>query len=205
MRNFFTPIRVGLCQHARLGRTTIPRERRFDRSQGVTLCKGQGSPGNPRVCKTGPSRSDCINRLASHQPSRRQLETYYESLYPDRANGQNHRAANIRSKLFELFENGIGQDMPAIRHTRPGRLQRRDRIRRSSPTPNCWSKPTSIDEAAVSNPPGLARVRDSSRRLGRSRSKWPVDPIVIICRFLAVEEIVRVSEKLPCKGPLINR
>ena len=58
-----------------------------------------------------------INHLARHYPSHRQLQAFFESLYPDRENQSNSRAKNIRRELFRLFEDGIGQDIPEIRHS----------------------------------------------------------------------------------------
>ena len=58
-----------------------------------------------------------IEVLASHQPSRQQLDAYFKALYPDNEDTGNRRAQNVRSGLFRLFEHGVGQDMPAIRHT----------------------------------------------------------------------------------------
>ena len=101
-----------------------------------------------------------INRLASHQPSRRQLETYYESLYPDRANGQNNRAANIRSKLVRpLRERNRPGHAGNPKHDLGG-LQRRDRVRRSSPI-HTWS-----DRLRPAKPPTrirLVRLRFSAQ------------------------------------------
>jgi phage/plasmid-like protein (TIGR03299 family) len=118
LRVFFTPIRV-VCAN------TLGTAERRSRGSGVSIVHKGDLAAKVREAQEilGLAKrfyddlGERINRLASHRPSRRQLETYYESLYPDRANGQNNRAANIRSRLFELFEHGIGQDMPAIRQT----------------------------------------------------------------------------------------
>ena len=58
-----------------------------------------------------------IDRLASHYPSRQQLEEYFTSLYPDAPNAKNRRAENVRSELFRLFEDGRGQNIPEVRMT----------------------------------------------------------------------------------------
>jgi phage/plasmid-like protein (TIGR03299 family) len=118
LRVFFTPIRV-VCAN------TLGMAERRSRASGVSIVHKGDLAAKVREAQEilGFAKrfyddlGERINRLASHQPCRRQLETYYESLYPDRANGQNRRAGNIRSKLFDLFENGIGQDMPAIRNS----------------------------------------------------------------------------------------
>ena len=58
-----------------------------------------------------------INRLASHYPSQRQLEEYFKLVYPDAPDGESTRTMNIRREFLRLFEEGIGHDMPEIRHT----------------------------------------------------------------------------------------
>ena len=201
MRVFFTPIRV-VCAN------TLGMAERRSHGSGVSIVHKGDLAAKVREAQEilGFAKrfyddlGERINRLASHQPSRRQLETYYELLYPDRANGKNHRAANIRSKLFELFENGIGQDMPAIRHTSWAAFNavtefvdhhrstrgRTDFDRRRPP-----SRIRLVWLGFATQVEGLdARARNG--RLIRSS---------FIGRFLAVAEIVRVSEKLPCKGP----
>lgn len=61
-----------------------------------------------------------INRLAKHKPGARQLESYFKAMYPDPADpaSQPRAAANAkdrREKLFNLFEHGMGNDMPGIK------------------------------------------------------------------------------------------
>ena len=58
-----------------------------------------------------------INRLAFHYPSRRQLDVYFETLYPDSEDVKNRRAQNVRHELFRLFENGMGQDIAETKLT----------------------------------------------------------------------------------------
>ncbi len=58
-----------------------------------------------------------INRLAHHYPSQRQLEEYFLLVYPDNPEGESSRTKNVRQEMLRLFEEGIGHDMPAIRHT----------------------------------------------------------------------------------------
>ncbi len=57
------------------------------------------------------------NLLASHYPSREQIDTYFKTLYPDPPTGNKKRSQNIRNRLVHLFESGIGQDIPQVRHT----------------------------------------------------------------------------------------
>ena len=58
-----------------------------------------------------------INRLAHHYPSARQLEEYFRQVYPDSSDGESARTKNVRQEMMRLFEQGIGHDMPEIRHT----------------------------------------------------------------------------------------
>lgn len=58
-----------------------------------------------------------INRLAWHYPSLRQLEEYFRQVYPDSPEGESARTKNVRQEMLRLFEEGIGHDMPDIRHT----------------------------------------------------------------------------------------
>ena len=118
LRVFFTPIRV-VCAN------TLGIAERRSQGQGVSIIhKGD------LATKVGEAQEilgfanrfyddlgERINRLASHYPSGRQLDVYFKSLYPDHEEGQNRRSENIRSKLLQLFENGVGQDIPQIRHT----------------------------------------------------------------------------------------
>jgi hypothetical protein len=60
---------------------------------------------------------DQINVLANHYPTSAQLTRYFETLYPDPAEGSNSRARNAREQLFRLFERGRGNDVPGVRHT----------------------------------------------------------------------------------------
>jgi phage/plasmid-like protein (TIGR03299 family) len=58
-----------------------------------------------------------IDLLAGHYPSASQLESYFRSLYPDPEQGSNSRARHAREALYTLFERGMGNDIPQIRHT----------------------------------------------------------------------------------------
>lgn len=60
---------------------------------------------------------DQINLLASHYPSQEQLEGFFKNVFPDPPEGESTRAKNVRREMFRLFEDGIGHDMPEIRHT----------------------------------------------------------------------------------------
>lgn len=58
-----------------------------------------------------------IDRLAMHTPTQAQLAGYFKVLFPDFEERRATRAENVRSRLTELFESGLGQDIPQIRHT----------------------------------------------------------------------------------------
>lgn len=58
-----------------------------------------------------------IDKLAHHYPSLQQLDGYFKDVYPDTPDGESTRTRNVRQELLRLFEQGIGHDMPAIRHT----------------------------------------------------------------------------------------
>jgi len=118
LRVYFTPIRV-VCAN------TLGMAERQGRGQGVSIIhKGD------LASKVGEAQEVLgfakrfyddleakINHLAGHYPSHRQLQTFFESLYPDRENQSNSRAKNIRGELLRLFEDGVGQDIPEIRHS----------------------------------------------------------------------------------------
>jgi hypothetical protein len=58
-----------------------------------------------------------IDFLANNYPTAEQLKNFFASLYPDPIHSENRRAKNVRGTLFRLFESGVGQDMPEVRHT----------------------------------------------------------------------------------------
>ena len=58
-----------------------------------------------------------FDRLAGFYPKAAQLDAYFRSLIPDPEGGNPSRARNSRDELFRLFERGMGQDIPATRHT----------------------------------------------------------------------------------------
>ena len=118
LRVFFTPIRV-VCAN------TLGMAERRSRGQGVSIIhKGDlnAKVGEAQEILGFAKRfyddlGDRINRLASHYPSRRQLEIFFETLYPDQPESKTKRAENIRTELFRLFEHGRGQDIPATKLT----------------------------------------------------------------------------------------
>ena len=118
LRVYFTPIRV-VCAN------TLGMAERRSRGQGVSIIhKGDlaAKVGEAQETLGFANRfyddlDEKINHLARHYPSQRQLALYFESLYPDREDGKNRRSKNVRDELLRLFENGVGQDIPEIRHS----------------------------------------------------------------------------------------
>jgi phage/plasmid-like protein (TIGR03299 family) len=118
LRCYRTPIRV-ICAN------TLGMAERRSRGHGVSIIhKGD------LAAKVGEAQEilgfakrfyddldEKINHLARHYPSQRQLDLYFKSLYPDQEQGKNRRAKNVRDELQRLFEDGIGQDIPEIRHS----------------------------------------------------------------------------------------
>lgn len=117
-RVFFTPIRV-VCAN------TLGMAERRSRGQGVSIIhKGDlnAKVGEAQEILGFAKRfyddlGERINRLASHYPSRRQLEIFFETLYPDQPESKTKRAENIRTELFRLFEHGRGQNIPTTKLT----------------------------------------------------------------------------------------
>jgi phage/plasmid-like protein (TIGR03299 family) len=118
LRVHFTPIRV-VCQN------TLAIAERNGRGQGISIMH-KGDLGTKvrqaqEVLGLATRFYDDIqikiDHLASYFPTHTQLEGFFKTLYPDPAEGKNKRAENVRAEMFRLFEQGIGQDIPGIRHT----------------------------------------------------------------------------------------
>lgn len=118
LRVYFTPIRV-VCAN------TLGAAERKSRGQGVSIVHKGDLGAKVRESQkilglAGRFYDDVqigVNRLANYQPSRQQLDQYFQELYPDPLEGNKTRAANVRQELFRLFEEGKGQDIPGIKHT----------------------------------------------------------------------------------------
>lgn len=118
LRVFFTPIRV-VCAN------TLGAAERRGRHQGVSIVhkgdlRAKVAAAQETLGLAGRFYDDLeekINELAWHYPSRRQLDLYFESLYPNREEGGNRRAENVRKELVRLFENGRGQNIDGTRLT----------------------------------------------------------------------------------------
>lgn len=107
--SFFTPIRV-VCANT-LGMA----ERRSDRKGVSIVHKGDLAAKVAEAQEVlGLAKrfyadlGERINGLADHFPSRRQLELYYESLYPDRSSGPNQRAGKHTLKALRAVRGGNG-------------------------------------------------------------------------------------------------
>lgn len=116
LRTFFTPVRV-VCQN------TLNLAIRKHGGQGISILhKGDLSSkiqeaqrvlGLAETFYTDAAAK--IEILACHYPSVEQVRQYFESLYPDPTDASSSRARNIRLRLTEIFETGIGLDMPDIK------------------------------------------------------------------------------------------
>lgn len=118
LRVFFTPIRV-VCAN------TLGMAERRSHGQGVAV----SHKGNLHA-KVAEAQEILgfaarfyddlavrIDRLASFYPSRRQVENYFQELYPDPEAGKTRRTQNTRDTLWRLFEEGQGQQIPQVRLT----------------------------------------------------------------------------------------
>ena len=118
LRVHFTPIRV-VCAN------TLAIAARNGRGQGISIIhKGDLATKVKQAQEVlGLARQfyedadEQIQRLANHYPSMRQLEEYFRQVYPDSPDGESSRTKNVRQEMLRLFEQGIGHDIPEIRHT----------------------------------------------------------------------------------------
>ncbi len=118
LRVHFTPIRV-VCAN------TLAIAARYGRGQGVSIIhKGdlaakvqQAQEVLGLAKRFYDDAEEQINRLARHYPSLRQLGEYFRQVYPDSPDGESSRTKNVRQEMLRLFEEGIGHDIPEIRHT----------------------------------------------------------------------------------------
>ena len=118
LRVFFTPIRV-VCSN------TLAMADRGGKGEGIAIRHQGNLPAKVREAREvlGLARryyddlDGRVDFLAGHHPTAAQLARYFEALYPDPAEGGNGRARNVRDALYNLFERGKGQEIPAIRHT----------------------------------------------------------------------------------------
>jgi phage/plasmid-like protein (TIGR03299 family) len=118
LRVHFTPIRV-VCQN------TLSIAERNGRGQGISIMhKGDLETKIHEAQKVlglanrfFDELQPKIDLLASHYPTQDQLHQFFSTLYPDPVDGISTRAQNVRTELFRLFEDGVGQDIPGIRRS----------------------------------------------------------------------------------------
>jgi phage/plasmid-like protein (TIGR03299 family) len=118
LRVFFTPIRV-VCQN------TLNAAEGRGSGQGISIVhKGdlQAKVEEARQVLGLAHRyftdfAEKAETLAHQYPSASELEAYFHRLYPDPLESESSRAANIRQELTRLFEEGLGQQIPEIRHS----------------------------------------------------------------------------------------
>jgi phage/plasmid-like protein (TIGR03299 family) len=118
LRVFFTPIRVVCANTLAMAET---------RSRGSSVSIAHKGNLTSKIAEAQEilgfakrfydDAEEKINRLASFQPSRQQLEDYFYNLYPDADDTGRFRARNIRQELFRLFEYGRGQEIPETKLT----------------------------------------------------------------------------------------
>ena len=118
LRVFFTPIRV-VCQN------TLSLAERRGHGAGISIRHRGDLETRIQEAQRVLGLADKfytdlqpkIDLLAGYQPTREQLDQFFSTLYPDPVEGISTRAQNVRAELFRLFDEGIGQDIPGIRHS----------------------------------------------------------------------------------------
>jgi len=118
LRVHFTPIRV-VCQN------TLAIAERNGRGQGISIRHRGELETRIQEAQRVLGLADAfynglqpeIDLLAGYYPTHDQLQQFFRTLYPDPVDGIKTRAENVRGELFRLFEEGVGQDMPGIRHS----------------------------------------------------------------------------------------
>lgn len=153
LRIFFSPIRV-VCAN------TLAAAERRSGGQGVSILHKGDLSAKVREAQTILGLANRfydqvqigVNQLANYSPTRQELTTYFQSLYPDPILGSKSRAENVRNELFRLFEEGRGQDMQGIRHT-------------------AWAAFNAVTEYVDHHRPTRARTAED-RRSRRLESSW---------------------------------
>jgi phage/plasmid-like protein (TIGR03299 family) len=118
LRVHFTPVRV-VCQN------TLSIAERNARGQGISIRHRGDLSARVHEAQKVLGLADQfyadiqpkIDRLADYYPAADQLCGFFSALYPDPVDGNATRAQNVRAELLRLFEDGIGQDIPGIRHS----------------------------------------------------------------------------------------
>jgi phage/plasmid-like protein (TIGR03299 family) len=123
LRVLWTPIRV-VCQNT-LNAATAGRQR-----EGASIRHCGDVPGQMDTAREvlGLAHryfddfASVVDKLAAHYPTRRQLDSYFGSLFPDpepgpEAKDRASRARATRAELTRLFGEGMGHDAPEIRYS----------------------------------------------------------------------------------------
>ena len=118
LRVHFTPVRV-VCQN------TLVIAERNGRGQGISIMHKGNLDQKIREAQKVLGLANRfyddlqpkIDLLANCFPTQDQLHRFFSTLYPDPADGNSTRAENVRAELLRLFDEGIGQDIPGIRHS----------------------------------------------------------------------------------------
>ena len=118
LRVHFTPIRV-VCQN------TLAVAERNGHGQGCSLRHRGELEAQIREAQRVLGLADNfsndlqpkVDLLASYYPTQDEIQKFFETLYPDPEDGNPSRAENVRTELSRLFDEGIGQDIPGIRHS----------------------------------------------------------------------------------------
>jgi phage/plasmid-like protein (TIGR03299 family) len=118
LRVFFTPIRV-VCAN------TLSLAHRQGHGQGVAISHKGNLSTKVRHARevlglaheVYADAEAKIELLASHAPNSVELDAFFRALVPDPIDADPTRARNIRAELHRLFEEGMGQDLPGVRHT----------------------------------------------------------------------------------------
>jgi phage/plasmid-like protein (TIGR03299 family) len=118
LRVFYTPIRV-VCSN------TLVFAHRQGRGQGISIVHRGDVRSRVDEARRLLGLADRmfdrygeqINVLAKRQLTAVEVEEFFWGLYPDGPDEKRGRSRAIRERLEDLFENGLGQDLPGIRHT----------------------------------------------------------------------------------------
>jgi phage/plasmid-like protein (TIGR03299 family) len=118
LRVHFTPVRV-VCQN------TLAIAERNGRGQGISIMHKGNLETKVREAqkvlglanKFYDDLQPRIDLLAGYYPTLDRLQQFFNTLYPDPIDGNKTRAENVRAELFRLFDEGIGQNIPGIRHS----------------------------------------------------------------------------------------
>jgi len=119
---FFTPIRV-VCQNtltAALGRAAIDKGITIRHTGQIESKVNEAQRVLGLAVRYYDDLGPVINRLAAHRPGVKQVESYFKAMYPDPVDpvASPRAAKNAEEKrgmLHQLFEGGLGQDMPGIK------------------------------------------------------------------------------------------